>query len=328
MERAKSMGDEADRIVDDAIAWHLRLPDAGAAEWHAFTLWLEESPDHARAYDRVAADDALLTDMLHPAEWQPAPDVPAGREQAGRRGWRTALAGTGTAIAAGLAFLLLPDGPSFADEPLVLQTAPGVRRVATLADGTRIAINGDTRLTIDRGTMRRVTLEQGEAIFTVHHDARHPFEVHSGGVRLLDAGTAFNVVREGSRLSVQVAEGMVVFRPDREGLKLTPGAALSFTDGDARPHVARIAAGDVGSWRHGRLAFSAAPLPSVATALSRNLGADIRIDPALADLSFTGSLSLAGGTPRAVPQLARLLDTGWTRAGRRWTLTPRDHDPR
>jgi transmembrane sensor len=324
------MPDDARQVSDEAIAWHLRLPGAGPAEWRAFTLWLEQSPDHAETYDAIARDDALLTEALRPGDWQPAPEdvVIDARPDRWWGHWRWGVAAAGTAIAAGAGFVLLPIEVGGAADPLVLQTAPGVRHTARLADGTTIAMNGDTRVTVDRADPRRVTLERGEAMFDVHHDAARPFEVLAGGVRLQDVGTMFNVVREDRRLSLQVAEGAVMFRPDRERLTLTEGAALSIADGDRAPRLTKVAAGEVGGWRHDRLAFSATPLPAVATALVRNLGGEVTVDPALATTRFTGSLSLAGGSDAVVPRLARLLDTGWTRVGRRWTLTPRNHDPR
>lgn len=313
----------------DAIAWHLRLADAGPEEWRAFVAWLEASSDHRAAYDAVAADDALLTEALQPGDWQPAPAAEVdARPDRWWGHWRWGVGAAGTAVAAGAAFLLLPPGPGTGTDPLVLQTAAGVRRTARLADGTAIAMNGDTRVLVDRADPRRVVLERGEAVFDVHHDAAHPFEVQAGGTRLRDVGTVFNVVRDGPHLSVAVAEGAVMFRPEREALLLTAGAALRIADGEAHPHLARVATDDIGSWRHDRLAFSAAPLDEVAGALTRNLGGEIAVDPSLAATRFTGSLSLAGGAERAVPRLARLLDTGWTRTGRRWVLTSRDHDPR
>ncbi|WP_170841875.1 FecR family protein [Sphingomonas gellani] len=312
--------------MDEAIAWHLRLPDARPDEWNAFVAWLEASPDHAAAYDRIAADDALLTDALRPAEWAPAPSpqVNASADRWWGR-WRWGATAAGFAVAAALALPLWPDGSSNPVAPILLETAPGVRRSARLEDGSVVAMNGGTRLSIDRASPRLVTLEKGEAVFTVVHDAAKPFEVRSGGVRLQDVGTVFNVTSEGRGVSVQVAEGAVLFRPDRERLTLTAGDALSIADAAGRPRLTRVPAADVGGWRRNRLAFSATPLPMVAAALARNLGTEVTIDAALAKTLFTGSLSLAGGSESTVPRLARLVDTGWSRVGRRWTLTPRNH---
>ena len=44
-----------DRLAEEAAAWAVRTGDAGFTGWDDFTAWLEQSPDNAAAYDRVAA---------------------------------------------------------------------------------------------------------------------------------------------------------------------------------------------------------------------------------------------------------------------------------
>ena len=43
------MNAEQAEIIDQAIAWHLRLPDASADDWGNFIAWLEADPAHASA---------------------------------------------------------------------------------------------------------------------------------------------------------------------------------------------------------------------------------------------------------------------------------------
>ena len=45
-------------IQAEAIAWHIRLRDGGAADWDAFVRWLEADPARSAAYDAVALADA------------------------------------------------------------------------------------------------------------------------------------------------------------------------------------------------------------------------------------------------------------------------------
>ncbi|MDT9096625.1 FecR family protein, partial [Escherichia coli] len=88
-----------------------------------------------------------------------------------------------------------------------VETAAGQRRVLTLGDGTRIEMSGGTRLTLDHHDNRIAALDRGQALFTVRHDAAHPFTLTAGGVAVRDLGTVFDVARDGSRLAVQVASG-------------------------------------------------------------------------------------------------------------------------
>ncbi len=46
-------------ILDEAAAWAVRTSEPGFEDWSRFTDWLEQSPEHAAAYDHVmlAAED-------------------------------------------------------------------------------------------------------------------------------------------------------------------------------------------------------------------------------------------------------------------------------
>jgi len=62
-----------------------------------------------------------------------------------------------------------------------------------LPDGSKIALNANTTLLyIDKGAERYVKLE-GEALFEVVHDETKPFVIETGGLKVVDVGTVFNV---------------------------------------------------------------------------------------------------------------------------------------
>ena len=75
-----------------------------------------------------------------------------------------------------------------------LVTARGSKSEFTLPDGTRVWLNGDSRLsypeTFDAG-IRRVRLD-GEAFFQVRHDASHPFVVDMEVMQVEVLGTEFD----------------------------------------------------------------------------------------------------------------------------------------
>lgn len=74
-------------------------------------------------------------------------------------------------------------------------TVKGTRSRLTLADGTHITLNADSRLkypdTFD-GKTREVYLT-GEAFFDVQKDAEHPFIIHTDKIHIKVLGTEFNV---------------------------------------------------------------------------------------------------------------------------------------
>jgi len=301
-------------IEEQAIAWLIRTRDPRFAEWESFMLWLEEDPLHAELYDEVAATDADLDALAAPA---PRPLI-APQPERPRVSRRFAMGGG--AIAAALAVVLgytaLAPGASTYD----IETAPGARRSLALADGSRIDLNGGTKLTLDRENPRFAALERGEALFTVIHDDKRPFIVETGGATLTDAGTAFNVVRTDRMTEVAVSEGVVIYGKGDERVTLPAGRALRAVDGR------RAIAGDadaqaIGGWRHGRLIYGDADFTTLAGDLSRNLGIPVAVSPGLAHRRFSGVILLEGGADRAVPRAGAVLGVSARPSGNGWILT-------
>ena len=311
-------GETAD-IVDQAIAWHLRQSEMAEDDWHAFIAWLEADSAHARAYDRIVLMDRRIDER--PGERAAMPEAANDREPAPRRrAWL--WAGGSAAVAAGLAVLAIPLAPSATGQTYVLATKAGERQNVALADGTRIEISGGTRLVLDRGDSRVATLESGEATFHVRHDAAHPFTLRSGGITVRDLGTVFNVSRNGAQLDVAVAEGAVMFQPDREALTLKPGNALSAREDLGKVSLSRIDVAAVGGWRDGRLSFAGEPMSSVAARVHRLYGTDLTLAPGLSARPFTGMIRFTGEAERDIPHLAALVGARWQHDGERWILSP------
>lgn len=319
-DRGKIEGD----AVDAAIGWHLRLPSATREEWQDFIAWLEADPAHAAAYDRLTLDDELLAPSLLET---PAP-VPQAANDAGppARRWRPAVwVGPGIAAAGAVALVVGLPG-SDATGGRTIETGPGQRKQVAFADGSRITLNGGTRLLLERGNPRFAALEAGEATFEIKHDATNPFIVKSGALTLHDLGTTFNVARLGRRLGVQVSEGAVLFEPQREALTIRPGVALSVDETGRKVVFSRVATSEVGGWRHGRLSFGAERLADVAAAISRATGTAVTVAPALADTPFTGSLRVHAARPAAtIERIAALSGNRAVRDGDAWMIVPIDH---
>jgi transmembrane sensor len=300
--------------IDAAIAWTIRLRDGSAEDWQAFTAWLEADPAHLAAYDAVAHADSTLGDLPP----RPRPVIvdqpPAQTPVRNRRGW---LVGGGLAatVAAGVLTTTLIQAPA----AYALETRPGERRTVALADGSRIDLNGGSRIVLDRKNPRTASLERGEALFTVRHDDSRPFEVTVGDDVLQDLGTVFAVVHEGDTTEIAVSEGAVLYNPGREGVRIDPGQKLS-DEGD-QVVLVQVDARTVGSWRDKRLSYSGAPLSRVAADLRRNLGIQVRVDPAIADRRFTGLVQLDGGQQLLFERLSALLGVRAVRRGEGWMLT-------
>ncbi|WP_404368393.1 FecR family protein [Sphingomonas sp. MMS24-J45] len=319
---------DAETIVDRAIDWHMRQADMDDTDWHAFVAWLEEDPAHAQAFDAVALDMAVLADQpeLYPVATTPVAEQPRlqeGPAARSRRIWAWAGGGVAVAAAASLALALLPTGSTGGGAPYAVETKPGEQRDIALADGTRIELNGATRLLLDRSNPRVATLEAGEATFHVRHDRQNPFTVRSGKLTVQDLGTVFNVARDGARLEVQVAEGSVLFQPKRDAVTLNAGAAITAREDLGQIAVGRVDVAKVGVWRDRAMSFSGEPFGRVSTAIRRIDGVTLIVDSDLSQRSFTGMVRLSGKAEQDVPHLAALVGAKWHHDGDRWVISPR-----
>ncbi|WP_176501014.1 FecR family protein [Sphingomonas sp. HMP9] len=285
---------EHDDIDAQALDWVVRTGGEAFDDWENFQAWLEADPRHAAAYHAMSTDIEEMAATVPAVQF--APDV----MRTPRRHWPVWVGG---AMAASLALFVGYEAIETRAHPYAVETAAGVMRTVQLADGSSIAMGGATRLTLDRNDPRTATLERGEAMFVVRHDASDPFEVSVGGARLVDVGTAFDVKHARGETRVAVSEGAVDYNPGRDGIRLAKGQGLVVRDGEAT--VTTIDVASVGSWRDSVLAYEGATLAEVADDLSRALGVDLRVDPGVAKRPFSGSIATAklSGDPRLAAPL-------------------------
>ncbi len=310
-------------IIDQAIAWHVRLAGGDEGDWATFIAWLEASPAHQQAYDAIAMDDRLIANARFP-DVADAPvraaDNDNNNDRAPHRGrWLWGVGGT--AVAAALAVALLAPGMLHQAAPYSITTGAGERRTVALDDGTSIEMSGGTVLKLDRSNPRVATLDRGEAVFHVRHDAANPFTMTTAGVTIRDTGTIFNVERSGDRVAVAVAEGSVLFQPGRNAVAMAAGDMVSaHADGSDLVRT-RVSPGLVGSWRNGMVSFDNRQVGDVAATLGRLYGIDIRLDGSLSARPFTGMVRFTGAADRDVPHLAGLIGATWRRDGKSWILS-------
>jgi len=297
-----------------AIDWIVRQRDASFDDWADFSAWLGAAPGHAAAYHALADADRDVPALLPPA---PRPAAVPARRPIARRAW------LGGALAAGLLAVTGYTVLGTRADPYDIVTPAGAPRLVTLADGTRIEMNGATTLRLDRRDPRAVELVAGEAVFTVVHDDDNPFEVRVGPATLLDVGTVFNVTRRRDTTEVAVAEGEVIFNPEIENVRLSAGRWLHSVDKDTRLVIGDIEPGIIGAWRSGRLIYRDEALALVAEDLSRNLGLKVEAAPAVAQRKFSGVISFGRDRVAVMAALGPLLGVAVRRDGERWLLTDR-----
>jgi transmembrane sensor len=245
------------------------------------------------------------------------------------------------AIVAGAATVVLrPSGDSetASAPPGQYRTSRGQHATVSLSDGTKVSLAPESRLTISprfADGVREIILD-GEAAFTVRHDAAHPFRVRARGALIEDVGTRFDLRAYAGDAAVTVAviEGSVTIRAARPDS--APGAGV-------RAPVIVLDSGEVGTidmhgaasgkhiaaasryfdWTRGRLSFVDRPLPEVLRTVARWYDLEVHApDARLASRRVTAEFSADSGTG-AIDALALAMDAVVHRDGRILTLTPR-----
>jgi transmembrane sensor len=188
-----------------------------------------------------------------------------------------------TAVAAGIIAIVTINRPTAkptgGGTPRVYSTGTGKRDSIRLADGSRVILGPDSRLTVPAdfgGATRAVSLD-GDAYFDVRHDAAKPFSVRVANALIEDVGTTFTVETDpGDTTTVSVMSGVVRLRPAT--MPATGGATLSAGDrgtltSDGRVHAQQnVVVADDSAWTTGKLVFRDASLVRVAGELRRWYG--------------------------------------------------------
>lgn len=180
----------------------------------------------------------------------------------------------------------------------VFATRRGQRSVIKLPDGAEITLAADSRIRVPQnyGISNRNLYLEGTAQFSVQHDAKKPFVVHTRFGEVRDLATVFVVSAYDSDTvqRVIVKEGRVASvasRGDRAQVILNPGdmGLISYNGTSAVQHDADISAHT--AWVSGELRFDNTPLGEVVMELERWYDVTLRIDDSqLARTPITVSL--------------------------------------
>ena len=180
-----------------------------------------------------------------------------------------AMGGVVAALAIAVLFLASPP-PSVVDQIQTAQfeTAIGDTAAHDLADGSRIALNTQTRLSVAYSAQeRRVELIEGEALFEVAPDASRPFIVATAQFDVRAVGTAFNINRAfADAMTVTVVEGIVdVQRQDGSGasVRVAAGQQIRLADDLLSEPPQAVEPRDATAWQQGAMVFHADPVDRV-----------------------------------------------------------------
>ena len=146
----------------------------------------------------------------------------------------------------------------------------GQRDTVTLTDGSRIELGSNTRVSVQEGWgQRAVTLEQGNAFFTVTPNKEKPFVIHAGTSTVTVLGTAFSVYRKQAHVEVVVESGKVnlMNTPTLQRLAvdvdLTKNQKATIQHDDVVEVLNNVNVEDAIAWRRGFINFKQASLATI-----------------------------------------------------------------
>jgi ferric-dicitrate binding protein FerR (iron transport regulator) len=198
-----------------------------------------------------------------------------------------------------------------------------------LGDGSRATLNAGSRLrwANDFGARTRDVYLDGEAYFTVTHDASRPFRVHARGAVAHDLGTRFTVraYAELPHVEVVVAEGSVSLRHDRDAADsaILQTGQLGRLGASGAPTIeSNVAVDRWTAWTGGALVLEGLTLADALPQLERWY--DVRF--VLADSALARRRVQARFHDEPLPQvldaLSLALGARWQQSGRTVTIIP------
>ena len=293
--------------------WNVfRNADASAAEKREFLEWVKRGPERVEACLHAARVHAALAradvrwpqtsvedlvrealaapdDSVVPLRLHVSPKREEVREEERSRPtlrWVASLAAS-VLVAATLGWWLTLSRPE------LLQTKVGEQRSVLLADGSRVTLNTASKIEVRlQADQRVVEVLQGEVLFEVAHDAKHPFDVHAGNVVVRAVGTQFDIDRRATHTAVTVVEGRVaLIAAGATKLPVLSAGDRVVVDGagpGALQHDVNLA--ELTAWTHQQLVFHRRPLGEIADEFNRyNVGhIEIRSAP-LREQEVTGT---------------------------------------
>ena len=168
-----------------------------AADVTAFSQWRRD-PKNAEAYARIETMWETAGSLKGDADIAVLTKGARARADASRKTqsrFSKALVPTGAiaAIAAAAIGVMI-----WSARPLSYETGLGEQRVVVLADGSKVTLDTESRITVKLTRGRRaVELASGQAFFDVEGDPTRPFVVRAGVTDVTAVGTRFDVRRAG-----------------------------------------------------------------------------------------------------------------------------------
>jgi transmembrane sensor len=218
------MPDKSDHMAD-AVAWYIRLTseEASAADKQAWATWVKQSRKNELAWEE-------MTSTLGKFQSIPS-DI--GMSVLGRGLHKVDLSKRTTLKHfAAFAAVVLPTGLLIKDRLMRdfyydYATKVGERKQVRLDDGTMLALNTNSAITVNMSSAKRViTLHQGEMLITTGHlnGFDSPLSIETPDGNIVPIGTRFNVRKFDQFTRISLFEGRLRVAPKHNDIQFFMGA--------------------------------------------------------------------------------------------------------
>lgn len=278
-------------LSDEAIDWIVYLSSGRATEQDCrkFTHWRSQSPQH-----EMAAKEAENL-------WYGIGSAGKSINKSARQSLMTRRSLLGISVAFMSGAVLYQTGiigpRLFAD----YTTGIGEQHDITLEDGSVIKLNANSALSVEiTEYKRRLTLHEGQALFSVAKDHTRPFIVNAQYGQIRALGTIFDIDIRPRNVSVTVLEGTVgvttdagTFSKSNDMMILNANSRILYNANGAAFKQEQVNVEMETAWRNGKLIFHNKPLGEVIAELERyRTGKIILTTNQLYALQITGIFDL------------------------------------
>ncbi|MEO1027931.1 MAG: FecR domain-containing protein [Pseudomonadota bacterium] len=260
----------SDPLLDAALRWHVRLNsgDADAADFDAFSDWLDEDPAHFAAYTKVDELEAEIKALADSdlASRPTQTDVSHAKSPA-RRFWFTPQ--IGMALAAGLAIAVavsqLLEPPALEPDAVSLMADVDTRLVTELEDGSVVTLApGAMGMLLEDDKGRTVRDFSGAGYFDVASNPEKPFKLLFEGGQVEVLGTQFEVSAFEGQVYVAVDEGAVRLNYSNfDSLRLEAGEGHIFNLEFPEGRTLKTSGASRSLWSSGAMTFEGASVEAV-----------------------------------------------------------------
>lgn len=216
----------------------------------------------------------------------------------GRRSLRAALA-FGIAsfiVAVGLGTALVVSN-SRESGYFTFSSTNGCSSAVTLADGTKVILNRNSRLGYgsDFTPRNRFATLEGDAFFDVTKDPEHPFTLMLGKCSLCVKGTKFSVSApaDGEKVEATLIEGAIDFIAGGETRKILPGESVRYHSSDGSFEIRHVDPDTYLAFMKGKVEYYNVTISELCGYLEDIYGNKIHLDPKLSASDVLVSMRLS-----------------------------------